>query len=180
MLDSIERSLPAEDERPSAAMVLFSTQDDSIWGYEINQPGYYAAHTRPLGATDALVDAFPEFESGDTVDYETLVEADPDVLLVLGGMTSYHDLGEIRETLKNDPVAGEISAVRNDRVFTQGTRRQGPLLNLFQLEMTAKQLYPDRFGEWPGYATGEPYPTIPAGERLFDRQRVADVVDGEF
>jgi hypothetical protein len=45
--------------------------------------------------------------------------------------------------------------------------------------MTAKQLYPGRFGEWPGYENGEPYPEIPEAERLFDRQRVADVVRGE-
>jgi hypothetical protein len=48
-------------------------------------------------------------------------------------------------------------------------------LNLFRLEMTAKQLYPDQFGEWPGYVNGEPYPE---DEQLFDRQRVADIVRG--
>jgi hypothetical protein len=52
-------------------------------------------------------------------------------------------------------------------------------MNLFQLEMTAKQLYPERFGEWPDYEHGDPYPEIPAEERLFDRQRVADIVTGE-
>ena len=36
-------------------------------------------------------------------------------------------------------------------------------MNLFQLEMTAKQLYPDRFGEWPGYSSGDPYPENPGG-----------------
>jgi hypothetical protein len=45
--------------------------------------------------------------------------------------------------------------------------------------MTAKQLFPDRFGEWPGYVDGEPYPEIPEAERLFDRGRVSAVVDGE-
>jgi len=180
MLDSFEQSLPPKSERPSAAMVLFSTQNDTIWAYELNQVGYYAAHTRPLGATDALVDAFPGFASGETADYEMLAEADPDILLVLGGMTSYHDIDEIRTTLNEDPVASQISAVSEDRIYTQGSRRQGPLVNLFQLEMTAKQLYPDEFGEWPGYATGESYPEIPAEEQLFDRQRVADIITGEF
>lgn len=41
--------------------------------------------------------------------------------------------------------------------------------------MTAKQLYPERFGEWPGHTDGEPYPEIPAPERLFDR--VADAIE---
>jgi hypothetical protein len=44
--------------------------------------------------------------------------------------------------------------------------------------MGAKQLYPDRFGEWPRYEDGDPYPTIPEDERLFDRQRVADIAAG--
>jgi acetylornithine/succinyldiaminopimelate/putrescine aminotransferase len=51
-------------------------------------------------------------------------------------------------------------------------------MNLFQLEMTAKQLYPERFGAWPDHTHGEPYPEIPAAERLFDRDRVAAVVTG--
>jgi hypothetical protein len=57
-------------------------------------------------------------------------------------------------------------------------RYQGPIMNLFQLEMTAKQLYPDVFGSWPGYEDGESYPEIPEDERLFDRERVAGIVTG--
>lgn len=53
-------------------------------------------------------------------------------------------------------------------------------MNLFQLEMTAKQLFPERFGAWPGYGDGESYPEIPEAERLFDRERVTDIVAGEF
>ena len=51
-------------------------------------------------------------------------------------------------------------------------------MNLFQLEMTAKQLYPDQFGEWPDYSSGDPYPEIPKGEQLFDRTTVANIVTG--
>lgn len=179
VLTTIEESLPPESERPSATMVLFSSQDDSIWGYRINQPGYYAAHSRPLGATDALVEVFgSDFgESGNnTIDYEALLEADPDVLLVLGPMSGTHNIETIRSDLENHEVASEIAAVQNGRVYTQGARRQGPILNLFQLEMAAKQLYPDQFGEWPGYQNGEPYPEIPEDEQLFDRDRLARIV----
>lgn len=49
-------------------------------------------------------------------------------------------------------------------------------MNLFQLEMTAKQLYPEQFGAWPGYEVGQPYRVIPKDEQLFDRERVATVV----
>jgi ABC-type Fe3+-hydroxamate transport system substrate-binding protein len=182
MLRTIEEGLPAKSERPSAALVLFSSSDEKAWGYKMNYPGYYAAHTRPLGATDALADAVGEGYGDDgrniTLDYELLLEADPDVLLVLGPMTEYFDLDEIRTKLEGHEVASELTAVQEDRVYAQGARRQGPILNLFQLEMTAKQLYPEQFGEWPSYVNGEPYPEIADGERLFDRQRVADVVEG--
>jgi len=185
MLRTIESNLPPESERPSAALVLFSTSDDQdAWGYKLNYPGYYAAHTRPMGVTDALAEAVGEGYGADgrnvTLDYELLLEADPDVLLVLEPMTAYHDLDEIRTTLADDEITSELTAVREGDVYAQGARRQGPILNLFQLEMTAKQLYPEQFGEWPGYVDGEPYPEIPEDERLFDRQRVADIVNGAF
>lgn len=109
---------------------------------------------------------------------EAMLEADPDVLLGLGGMHPEADMGKVRENLRSDPVGERLSAVKNDRVYAQGARYQGPILNLFQLEMTAKQLYPEQFGEWPTYAEG-PYPEIPKDEHLFDRQAVADIVTGE-
>jgi len=182
MLQTIEANLPPESERPSAALVLFSTTDEKAWGYKLNYPGYYAAHSRPLGATDALADAVgPEYGHDGrniTLDYELLMEADPDVLLVLGTMTESQNLSEIRTTLKQHDVAGELTAVQEDTIYAQGARRQGPILNLFQTEMTAKQLYPEQFGDWPGYVDGDPYPEIPDDEQLFDRQRVADIVTG--
>ncbi|MBV0902643.1 ABC transporter substrate-binding protein [Haloarcula salina] len=184
VLQTIEENLPPTYDRPSAALILLSADEDSGWGYKMNYPGYYAAHTRPMGAEDALADAIGEGYGDDgrniTLDYELLLEADPDVLLVLGPMTGYFSLGEIRQRLENDDVASEITAVQEDRVYAQGARRQGPILNLFQLEMTAKQLYPTIFGEWKGYVNGEPYPEIPEDEQLFDRQRVADVVNGDI
>jgi len=181
MLERIEQHLPPESERPTAAMVLFSGSDETIWGYELNQPGYYAAHTRPFGATDALSAVRTESNRDEygnlTLDSELLIEADPDVLLVLGPMAQEQGIDDIRTRLDDDPVAREVSAVANGRVYTQGARRQGPILNLFQLEMTAKQLYPDQFGAWPGYTDG-PYPEIPAEEELFDRERVANTITG--
>ena len=70
-------------------------------------------------------------DSGSTVDFEALLEADPDVILFLGGMQPHVSMNELRSTLESDPVASEISAVENDRVYPQGARYQGPILNLF-------------------------------------------------
>ncbi len=174
LLGTIEDGLPPENERPTAVMVGASNMAEEIYAYTLSNPGFLTAHTRPLGPRDAFEGTV---ESGSTVDFETLLEADPDVMLLLGGLFPDTSMLDARDTLDADPVAAEITAVRNGRVHPQGARYQGPILNLFQLEMTAKQLYPDRFGEWPTYTDG-PYPEIPEGERLFDRQRVANVVTG--
>jgi len=182
MIRTIEADRPPASERPSAALVLFSSDEEKAWGYKLNHPGYYAAHSRPMGVTDALADAVGEGYGDDgrnvTLDYEMLLEADPDVLLVLGPMAGSYDLDEIRARLAANDVTSELTAVQEGAVYAQGARRQGPILNLFQTEMTAKQLYPGRFGEWPGYVDGEPYPEIPDDEQLFDRQLVADVIGG--
>jgi hypothetical protein len=156
-------------------MALLSDLDD-VWMYKVNVDGYLAAHTRPCRPVEAFGE---DTDSGANVDMEALLEADPDVIFALGGMHPETDVEAIRRNLEDHSVGSALSAVRNDRVHAQGGRFQGPVLNLFQLEMTAKQLYPDRFGEWPRYVEG-PYPELPAEARMFDRQRVADIVNGEF
>ncbi|MFC4405357.1 ABC transporter substrate-binding protein [Haloarchaeobius iranensis] len=175
LLARIERGVQSVDEQPTAAMAL--PQDvDQIYVYKVNDPGFLTAHTRPFEVGDAFGD---EFASGDAVDIEGLLAADPDVLFGVGGMHPDTDMAAVRENLLDHPVGRELTAVQDDRVHAQGARYQGPVLNLFQLEMTAKQLYPDEFGEWPRYASG-PYPELPAEAQLFDRERVASIVRGEF
>ncbi len=175
LLDTIEANRLPANERPTAVMAL-PTDFDKIYVYKVNNPGFLTAHTRPLGATEAFGD---RTSSGDTVDMEGLLEADPDVMLGLGGMHPETDMQKVRKRLNENPVGKQLAAVKNNRVYAQGARYQGPILNLFQLEMTAKQLYPKRFGEWPTYTSG-PYPEIPADDQLFDRQHVADIINGEL
>ncbi|WP_440765136.1 ABC transporter substrate-binding protein [Natronorubrum sp. DTA7] len=174
MVATIEENLPPEDERPSVAMIILIQGEDSMYTYALNGPGFLTAHTRPLGADDVFADVQTE----STVDYEALVEADPDVILCLAGLSEARHVTKTRERFQDGPVTESVAAVENDRIHTQGGRNQGPLMNLFQTEMTAKQLYPDIFGEWPTYTEG-PYPEIPADEQLFDRQAVADIINGE-
>ena len=171
---TIESGLPPESERPTAVMIA-SLDMETIYAYTLSNPGFLTAHTRPLGPRDAFEGSV---ESASIVDNETLLEADPDVILFLGGFEPGTDIARRRELFEEDSVTAEITAVQEERVYPQGARYQGPILHLFQLEMTAKQLYPDVFGEWPTYEEG-PYPEIPEDERLFDRQRVADVINGE-
>ncbi|WP_135664325.1 ABC transporter substrate-binding protein [Halorhabdus rudnickae] len=177
LISTISEGLPPESERPTVTMILPSTNDDTMWVYDVNGPGYHAAHTRPLGAVDAFA-ADGGVESGTQIDYEELLAADPDVLLILGGVVDAHDMPAIRETLADDPVASSVAAVENDRIYAQGGRHQGPLLNLFQLEMGAKQLYPEQFGAWPHYESG-PYPDLAADEQLFEHDQVAQTIRGD-
>ncbi|WP_135302581.1 ABC transporter substrate-binding protein [Haloarcula amylovorans] len=170
---TIETNLPPKSERPTAVMIA-AADIEEIYTYTMNTPGFLTAHTRPLGPRDAFEGSV---ESNSVIDFETLLEADPDVILHLGGMEPKTDMVERRAAFEEDPVTSEIAAVKNDRVYAQGARYQGPILSLFQLEMTAKQLYPDVFGEWPTYEKG-PYPEIPAEEQLFDRQRVSNAILG--
>ncbi|MDL5360709.1 ABC transporter substrate-binding protein [Halalkalicoccus sp. NIPERK01] len=176
LLATIEEGLPPEDERPTAVRVTQS--GEGFYTYHLNKPGYWLADTRPLGAVDAFAEEDWSALWG-TVGYEAMLEADPDVILHLWGLGPDYDMGQVRDDLESHPVGSQLSAVENDRVYPAGMRYQGPIMNLFQLEMGAKQLYPDVFGEWPEYAEGEPYPAIPAEERLFDRERVAGIVTGE-
>ncbi|WP_224337580.1 ABC transporter substrate-binding protein [Haloprofundus halobius] len=176
LLGRINSDLPPRAERPTVATVIF--MEETFYPSKLNAPGFARAHTRPLEATDAFADEDVTYET--TYDYETMLEIDPDVILHTFGIASYYDVAHIRRTLEDHPVASDLTAVRNDRVYASGNPVQGPLMNLFQLEMTAKQLYPEQFGEWPEYENGDPYPEIPEEERLFDRQRVADIVVGEF
>jgi len=93
-----------------------------------------------------------------------------------GGRSPQTDMLQIREDWGTTPSDG--NSLRSKTIAsTRRARYQGPILNLFQLEMTAKQLYPAKFGEWPTYAEG-PYPEIPEDEQLFDRQAVADIIAG--
>ena len=173
LMATIESGLPPESERPTAVMIA-SLDMETIYAYTLSNPGFLTAHTRPLGPRDAFEGSV---ESGSIVDNETLLEADPDAILFLGGFEPGTDIGQRRELFEEDSVTAEITAVQEDRVYPQGARYQGPILHLFQLEMTAKQLYPDVFGEWPTYEEG-PYPEFPEDEQLFDRGRVADAING--
>ena len=175
LLSTIEADRPPESERPSVASVIF--MQGTFYPSRISTAGFSNAHVRPLGADDAFAGGDVNYQT--SYDYEQLLEIDPDVILHRYGINSYYDVGSIRGTIADDPVGGELTAIEDDRFYAGGHPVQGPLMNLFQLEMTAKQLYPEQFGEWPGYEQGDPYPEIPEGERLFDRERVAEIVGGE-
>jgi len=74
----------------------------------------------------------------------------------------------VLDYMQSHPVGSELTAVQNGRVYRGGYLNQGPIHNLFLTERAAKQLFPDEFGD----VTGD--------DHLFDRQEVADIINGEF
>ncbi|KDS92187.1 ABC transporter substrate-binding protein [Halorubrum saccharovorum] len=175
LIETVQADLPPEEERPTVGTLLY--MDGTYYPSRLDEPGFANAHVRPFGVPDAFGADDVTYETA--YDHEQLLEVDPDVILHQYGMESYYDVAGTRAELVDHPVAGELSAIENDRFYPSGDPVQGPIMNLFQIEMTAKQLFPERFGEWPAYELGDGYPEIPESERLFDRDRVAAIVAGD-
>ena len=178
LLARSEADLPPESERPTVAIVADS--NGTFWPYDFTHDGYLWAHVRPMGVRNAFetVEGGPSADG--SYDFEGLVEAQPDVMLRYWGTALGGTFIDGREAVLDHSLASEVPALRDERYYPSGHGMQGPIMNLFNLEMTAKQLYPDRFGEWPGFGDGNAYPDVPADERLFDRERVTDIDTGEF
>jgi iron complex transport system substrate-binding protein len=79
------------------------------------------------------------------------------------------------EPMQDHPVGSELTAVENDRVLQGTYSESGPIGQLFDLELLAKQLYPELFGAYEGR---ESFLNSPSNT-LFDRGRVADIIDGD-
>jgi len=170
----IQSRLPPATDRPTVMLTYEGTNEPETFSpYRLNDKGTSKKQWNDLGVSDALAGTGVENLSTDNrseLDYENLLEVDPDVLLIRGheqkSASAFRDtvLGYMQE----HPVGSELTAVQNGQVYRGGYLRQGPIHNLFLTERGAKQLYPDEFGE----VTGD--------KQLFDRQRVADIVNGDI
>jgi ABC-type Fe3+-hydroxamate transport system substrate-binding protein len=177
LVSDIESRLPPESERPSVAIVAYA--DETFWPYDFTQDGYIWNHVRPMGVENALTTIDGDTDSEGRIDIEGIAEASPDVMLRYWGTALGETFRDRREELLDRPLAEDIPALDDERYYPSGHGMQGPVMNLFNLEMTAKQLYPEEFGEWPT-DTPDSYPEIPEDEQLFDRQRVADIINGDI
>jgi iron complex transport system substrate-binding protein len=166
VVGEVRSRLPSS--RPSVAVLYpADVPPETFYPYLVGE-GTASKQWRDLGVTDALAEhgVTDAQISGATIDFETLLEIDPDAIAVRiqGEITDEYFRENVVEPMRNHDVASSLTAVRNDRVLYGGVTYQGPIFHLFQLEEAARGVYPDVFG----------------GERLFDRQRVADIVNGEF
>ncbi|WP_459190664.1 ABC transporter substrate-binding protein [Halosimplex sp. J119] len=170
-ISSVQARLPPADQRPTVLLTYEHTNEPSSFSpYRLNDRGTNKKQWRDLGVSDALAGTDVENLSDTNrseLDYENLLEIDPDVLLIRGH--EQKSAQEFRDTvltyMRDDPVASELTAVQNGRVYRGGPLKQGPIQNFFLTERAAKQLYPEEFGD------------VTDDTDLFDRQRIADIVN---
>jgi len=176
MLATVEETLPPTEERPSVGLVSVNSDFEgaSFYVYPV-QDGNNHKQYRDIemrGAFDDHIEgSYGQF------DYEQLLEVDPDALVFQYGFShvSTEEFESRMEQMREDSVGSQLSAVRNGRLYRGGSAYQGPIVNLFQTEAAARQFYPDAFGEWNGIET------LREDElTLFDRQRVADIINGDY
>ena len=155
--------VPGRSERPAVA-VLWGSGDEpeKFYPYVIDE-GTSFKHLRDLRVKDALANSdVKDFHSSrGAIDYETMLEIDPEVLLVRGqeAKSAEKFQNTVVSFMENHDVASELTAVENGDVYRGGPLYQGPISNLVVTERLARDLYG-------------------AEETLFDRQRVGDIVNG--
>ena len=166
VLDTVTANLPPDDERPTVGLLSGGSDvaDGTLYLMEATAPGYGRKQYRDLGVRDVL-DSVETDSPFYQTDFEELLELDPDVIVVHWTiqLSESEFTAEFVDPFEADPVGSELTAVQNDRVFKGGTAEQGPIINLFQTELAAEQLYPD----------------IIDGRELFSRDELASAVTGE-
>jgi iron complex transport system substrate-binding protein len=187
----VQSRIPEDTETPSIGLINSGSAPEKgeFYVLYLEDNGYEMKPYRDLGLVEA--DAFAGVETGQygLTDYETMLEVDPDMIVVHWGVATGNvtwggdgafDAEAFQEQfvtpMEEDDVGSQLTAVQNDRVLPGPTAEQGPLINAFQTELTARLFYPEEFGE---LNTDAPL-DVPEDERLFDRGRVADIVNGDI
>jgi len=169
VLGRVQDDLP--EDRPEAARVYGAGNEPEEFSPQlISNGGTFMKPFQDLGIEDAFegtsIDGISTDERG-TIDYEALLEIDPDVLLVSGTGHEQQTAEEFRNTvvsfMESHDTASELTAVQNGRVFRGGPVYQGPIQNLFLTERYAHAFFPDVF----------------ESEELFDRDELATIINGD-
>ncbi|AHG01572.1 ferrichrome-binding protein (plasmid) [Halostagnicola larsenii XH-48] len=182
MQAEIQSRLPPETERPEIGLVNFGSAPSE---------GQFSAMTTESEGVEmkqyrdfAVQSAFSEAQVGTEIDYETMLDIDPEIIILHSGVQLTGEDGEFSASkfheefvapMEDHVIGRQLTAVAEGNVYPGAYYMQGPIVNLFQTELTAQLLFPDEFGEFDP----ESYPDLPAAEQLFDRQRVADIIGGE-
>jgi len=165
----VQTDLPPADDRPNALLTFAAgNEPEAFYPYRLSDQGANKKQFRDLGVDDALADTGVEGLSTTDrgqIDYETMLEVDPDSILVRGHEDKSREEFEdsVLAFMKDHETASELTAVQNDMVFRGGPIYSGPLHHLFLTERYARLYFPEVY----------------SGE-LFDRTRVADIINGDI
>ncbi|MFC5366258.1 ABC transporter substrate-binding protein [Salinirubrum litoreum] len=156
--------VPARSERPEVAVVWGGGDEPAkFYPYTVDD-GTSFKHLTDLKVRDALADSQVKdfYSSRGAIDFETLLEVDPDVLLLRGqeAKTAEEFESTVVAYMEANDVASELTAVQNGDVYRAGGLYQGPITNLVVTQRLAEQLYG-------------------ADGQLYDPERVAEVVAGD-
>jgi iron complex transport system substrate-binding protein len=167
-IGGIQKRLPPKSERPSVAVLWPhpAHKPETFSPYLIDKGTTYK-HWRDLKVKDALKNSEVStyHKSRGKIDYEVLLEVDPDVLLLQANeqLSRKEFRNKVLKFMKQHSAASKLTAVKNGDVYRSGGLYQGPIINLVLTERGAHQLYSDTFTK----------------DELFDRKRVADIVNGK-
>ncbi len=169
------RERTADAEKPRVAVVGSGSNpaEGTFYPTGIRTGAWGTKQFRDLEVRDAWEGTPMNDDSYTTVGYEALAEADPDIIVYQNHLASRANF-RLRgteewqrnyvEPLSENGIGDAITAVSEGRVFPTAIHVQGPIVNLQAMEFTAKQLFPDEFE---------------GDEELFDRQRVAAIIEGD-
>jgi len=133
-----------ESERPSVAVLWGGDEPEQFSPSLINDATSYR-QLRDLQVTDALAETDVQdfYDSRGQVGDETLLQIDPDVLLVRGHEEETRSAFEnsVVSFMESDDTASELTAVQNGDVYRGGPLYQGPITNMVVAQRQARQLY---------------------------------------
>jgi iron complex transport system substrate-binding protein len=163
----VQARLPGPDQRPNAALLWQGKNEpESFYPYRLSGKGTNKKQFHDLGISDALagtgIEGLSTTERGQ-IDYETMLEVDPDSILVRGHETKTREefVDTVLAFMKAHDTASQLTAVQNDAVYRGGPIYAGPIHNLFLTERFATLYFPDTY----------------SGE-LFSRSDVSDIITG--
>ncbi|MXR19247.1 ABC transporter substrate-binding protein [Halobacterium bonnevillei] len=163
VVDRIAADVPSEG--PRGALVWGgSNQPTEFSPYHLSGEGANKKSFHDLNVRDAIansdVEALSESQRS-KIDYETLLELDPEVLFVRGHEAKTPEEFEttVLSFMQDHDTASRITAVENGDVYRGGPIFMGPIQHLFLTERFATELYPESF----------------SGD-LFDRGELASII----
>ena len=173
----IQSALPPKSARPT--MILLAWGSDPAQGKfflkNLERGGVETQHYQDLGISQAYDQKQFDLGKWGQTDYETLAKIDPDILIVNWGTILSENPEDFHKRfvkpMQEHPVGRRLKAIQNNRLLPGGSGEQGILTYFFQLEMAAKQLYPEIFGDWNWKAKPDSI--------LWSREKLSRILAGE-